>query len=145
MSKTRWLKIGLIVGLSIVAMLFVELAPETAVVTIAGFFVLAVGAFLQTDIKKMVAETRLLKPGEFENMKTWKYLLSAAAFAILTGRTLMLEYYVAAGTFGGGLYIVAGSLLAGLNQNKEATGITENTVSNDAPDSNQSGEDSTGA
>lgn len=144
MSKIRIIKIVLVLILVACALAFVELAPEPSIVTIGGFFLLAVGAFLGTDIQKMVKETKLLPPGKFEPMRQWKYYVTALAFAVLTARVIMMDYWVAAGVFGGGLNVVIGTILAGLNQNKSAS-YDGKATTKPAENAVQSSEASTGA
>jgi len=116
----------------ILATLFVAgivwfVTDSLAVTTISGAFTGIVGVFLGVDILTMIHKTKELKPGDYKEINTHRYVISLCIFAVL-----LAEAFVISGLynremnslylcFGVGFLIVVGGLISGIEGNKIAT------------------------
>jgi len=116
----------------ILATLFVAgivwfVSDSLTVTAISGAFTGVLGIFLGVDIMTMIHKTKELKPGDYKEMNTHRYVLSLFVFAALLAEAFVISclykremnsLYLC---FGVGFIIVIGGLISGIEGNKVAT------------------------
>ena len=94
------------------------------------FYVGLVGTFIGADLVSMVKRTKEMPVGEFDKLKTWRYVLASIALASLLAITFFQynkgeDVQTALISFSSSILIISSMLIAGLDGNRIATKYEE--------------------
>lgn len=105
----------------------VILAPEIAD-SVCIFYVGILTTYLGLDVWGMIKSTSLLPPGEYKDIKIWRYVVCALSYAVI----ICIAYFVSVNkgvefrslysVFSSAIFLLISILIGGLEGNKIATG-----------------------
>ena len=124
--KTRQI-LWLLLATIFVALMVLLVGDSLAAAAISGTFTAVIGLFLGLDIATMIHKTRELKPGDYKEINTHRYIIALCIFGALSIEALVIaakqqrdvnSLYLC---FGVGFLVVIGGLVGGIEGNKIAT------------------------
>lgn len=116
---------------SIFMALILLFVPEIVDI-VSVFYVMLVGTFIGADLLSMIKNTKALPAGEFDKLKSWRYVL-ASFFLVCLLSLAFYKYHAGVPikatliSLSSSVLVLSGLLIAGLDGNRMATGVPEKT------------------
>lgn len=119
--------------ISTVVMALVIIFCPQACDNVCIFYVSILTTYLGLDVWNMIKSTSLLPPGEYKDIKIWRYVVCAVSYAFLIGLGAYISHKTGAELINmyailtSAVFILIGILIGALEGNKLATGSKDKT------------------